>query len=227
MAVRTPVVDDPEAHAAFLAEVETVRKDLMAAANRATQAYFSREPSRESMLAWLTARDWREMEYVLLIGTVIQKYYGELEQKHLISLGKQLWDETKHYESLGRIVKRLGGRVPTSVSEADAEWSRILWSAVEKDRSCCPAAWYISESSAAATIGPIVQNAGRYGYPDVAEAYAEIERDEAFHVKLGKLILERYTTTEASRQHALAAVRAIAQTMKRGYLLLYPSQPAQ
>jgi hypothetical protein len=52
--------------------------------------------------------------------------------------------------------------------------------------------------------------------PDVVTAYQQIIKDEAFHLGLGRLLLERYVASQADANEVLRSIRGMAQLVSRG-----------
>ena len=61
---------------------------------------------------WFVPRCWREIDYVFMLGEVVRRYGLEFERRHITALSRQMLDEAEHYDTVARIVERLGGRVP-------------------------------------------------------------------------------------------------------------------
>jgi len=59
------------------------------------------------------------------------------------------------------------------------------------------------------------------GEPDVAEAYRKINRDEAFHVQIGKVGLERYALTREDQTRAWEAAMETAKLHVVAYEALF------
>ena len=100
-----PVRD--ELDALIAQTVETVRERSGAFWER-----YETERDPAALAAWFVPRCWREIDYVFMLGEVIRRYGLTFERRHITALSRQLLDEAEHYDTVGRIVEQLGGRVP-------------------------------------------------------------------------------------------------------------------
>jgi hypothetical protein len=161
-----------------------------------------RDPVR--LAAWFVPRCWREIDYVFMLGEVIRRH------RHITALSRQLLDEAEHYDTVARIVERLGGRVPVAPPPSAVEWSAFLWESLDRHRLGAIAAWNMSETAATGTLEAIVDAGRRYDLPDVVRAYEQIIKDEKFHVGLGRLLLDRYAQSEEDVAEVMRAMRGMA-----------------
>lgn len=206
---------------AFLQEIEEIKASLNRQVKQVVTKYFAGRPSDQTMVEWLRVRCWREMDYVLLISELLLRYNTELDNTIIISLSKQLWDEARHYEMVGALIRGLGGEPPRTVLPVEKEWHDVLWEGVKKDRICTVAAWNVSETAAAASMPDVIAGAERCGYPEVARTYRRIDKDEVFHLNLGVEIVKRYGTTPQSQGHALWGARHIYNVLTRSWQAIY------
>jgi hypothetical protein len=197
--------------------VETVRERSGAF----WEAYESdRDPAR--LAAWFVPRCWREIDYVFMLGEVIRRYGLTFERRHITALSRQLLDEAEHYDTVARIIERVGGRVPLQPPPSAIEWSRFLWDSLDRHRLGAIAAWNMSETAATGTLGAIVEAGRRYDLPDVVRGYEQIVKDEKFHVGLGRLMLDRYIETDADLAEVMRAMRGMAAITVESHVALDP-----
>jgi hypothetical protein len=171
---------------------------------------YGRDPDPSRLAAWFVPRCWREIDYVFMLGEVIRRHGLEFERRHLTALSRQLLDEAEHYDTVARIVERLGGRVPVAPPPSAVAWSAFLWDSLERHRLGAIAAWNMSETAATGTLEAIVEAGRRYDLPDIVRGYEQIIRDEKFHVGLGRLLLDRYSESDADRDEVVRAMRGMA-----------------
>ena len=203
---------------ALLAQtVETVRERSRAFWQ---QYEADRDPAR--LAAWFVPRCWREIDYVFMLGEVVRRYGLEFERRHITALSRQLLDEAEHYDTVARIVERLGGRVPVAPPPSAVEWSRFLWESLERHRLGAIAAWNMSETAATGTLEAIVEAGRRYDLPDVVRAYEQIIKDEKFHIGLGRLLLDRYCENDADRDEVMRAMRGMAAITVDSHVAIDP-----
>ena len=74
----------------------------------------------------------------------------------------------------------------------------------------------MSETAATGTLEGIVAAGKRFRMPDVIKAYEQIIKDEAFHLGLGRLLLERYVASEADADEVLRSVHGMAGLVSQG-----------
>jgi hypothetical protein len=179
-----------------------------------------RDPSR--LAAWFVPRCWREIDYVFMLGEVIRRYGLTFERRHITALSRQLLDEAEHYDTVARIIERVGGRVPVQPPPSAVEWSRFLWEGLDRHRLGAIAAWNMSETAATGTLEAIVAAGRRYDLPDVVRGYEQIVKDEKFHVGLGRLMLDRYVENAADLAEVMRAMRGMAAITVDSHVALDP-----
>jgi Arc/MetJ family transcription regulator len=179
-----------------------------------------RDPAR--LAAWFVPRCWREIDYVFMLGEVIRRYGLTFERRHVTALSRQLLDEAEHYDAVARIVERLGGRAPVAPPPSAIEWTTFLWDSLDRHRLGAIAAWNMSETAATGTLEAIVEAGRRYDLPDVVRAYEQIIRDEKFHVGLGRLLLDRYSESDADRDEVMRAMRGMAAITLESHVAIDP-----
>jgi 1,2-phenylacetyl-CoA epoxidase catalytic subunit len=162
------------------------------------------------LAAWFVPRCWREIDYVFMLGEVIRRYGLGFERRHITALSRQLLDEAEHYDSVGRIIERLGGEVPREPPPSAREWSAFLRESLERHPLGAIAAWNMSETAATGTLDGIIEAGRRYDLPDVAKSYETIVKDERFHIGLGRAMLERYVVSEADLAEVMRAMHGMA-----------------
>jgi hypothetical protein len=197
--------------------VETVRE-------RSAAFWVTYEAERDpaSLAAWFVPRCWREIDYVFMLGEVIRRYGLTFERRHITALSRQLLDEAEHYDTVGRIVESLGGRVPLGPPPSAVEWSRFLWDSLDRHRLGAIAAWNMSESAATGTLEAIVEAGRRYDLPEVVRGYEQIIKDEKFHVGLGRLLLDRYVENESDLDEVMRAMRGMAAITVESHVAIDP-----
>jgi len=173
-------------------------------------AQYDRERDRRTLAAWFVPRCWREIDYVFMLGEVIRRYGLGFERRHITALSRQLLDEAEHYDSVGRIIERLGGEVPREPPPSAREWSAFLWESLERHPLGAIAAWNMSETAATGTLDGMIEAGHRYELPDVAKAYETIVKDERFHIGLGRAMLERYVESEVDLAEVMRAMHGMA-----------------
>ena len=190
--------------APLIDEIEDVRERSIAEVRQKTDAFWETRDgaeNREALIAWFQPRCWREIDYVFMLGEEIRRYGFGFERKHITALAKQLFQEAEHYESVGRIIVGLGGEVPTEPPPTARGWSTYLWECLDQHPLSAIAAWYMSE---------------RFDMPDVATTYQQIIKDEAFHLGLGRLLLERYVASPVDAAEVVRSIRGMAKLVSQG-----------
>jgi hypothetical protein len=205
--------------APLIKEIEDIRESAIADVRAKTDAFWETQNGagdRDALITWFLPRCWREIDYVFMLGEEIRRYGFRFERKHITALAKQLFQEAEHYESVGRIIVGLGGEVPTEPPPSARDWSAYLWDCLDRHPMSAIAAWYMSETAATGTLEGIVAGGERYDMPDVVSAYHQIIKDEAFHLGLGRLLLERYVASEDDAAEVLRAIRGMAELVRQG-----------
>lgn len=200
-------------------EIEDIRERSILEVRRKTDDFWDmQDQGRDSdqLIAWFQPRCWREIDYVFMLGEEIRRYGFRFERKHITGLAKQLFQEAEHYESVGRIITGLGGEVPREPPPSAREWSSFLWASLDRHPLSAIAAWYMSETAATGTLDGIVAAGERFDMPDVVKAYRQIIKDEAFHLGLGRLLLDRYVASSADADEVMHALRGMAELVSRG-----------
>ena len=200
-------------------ELEDVRERSIIDVRGKTDAFWDTldDPNQpELLVGWFQPRCWREIDYVFMLGDEIRRYGFGFERKHVTALAKQLFQEAEHYESVGRIIEGLGGEVPTEPPPATREWSAFLWECLDRHPLSAIAAWYMSETAATGTLEGIVAAGQRLEMPGVVKAYEQIIKDEAFHLGLGRLLLERYVATAADAKEVMRSITKMAELISQG-----------
>ena len=194
---------------AISTQVDEILESVFQTTRKATTAFFdayNKNPDPAKLASWLETRAWREIEYVFLLNEQIRRYGLQFSRAHITLLAKQAFQEAEHYESVGKAVESLGGKVPTTVPPAAQEWSNWLWQCMDRHHLAGLAAWYVSETSAAGSFEPTFIGAERQGHTDVVKIYKQIEIDEKFHTGLGRQILNTYARTDEDREEILRAM---------------------
>lgn len=200
-------------------ELEDVRAQAIADVRSKTDEFWdsqSGERDREELVAWFQPRCWREIDYVHMLGEEIRRYGFGFERKHVTGMAKQLFQEAEHYESVGRIIVGLGGDVPTEPPPSARAWSAYLWDCLDRHPLSAIAAWYMSETAATGTLEGIVAAGKRFRMPDVIKAYEQIIKDEAFHLGLGRLLLERYVASPTDADEVMRSIHGMAELVSHG-----------
>jgi len=197
--------------------VETVR-----VRSRAFWEAYEAERDAVRLAAWFVPRCWREIDYVFMLGDVIRRYGLTFERRHVSALSRQLLDEAEHYDTVARIIERLGGRVPVKPPPSAVEWSAFLWDALDRHRLGAIAAWNMSETAATGTLEAIVEAGRRYDLPDVVRGYEQIIKDEKFHIGLGRLMLDRYAESEDDVAEIMRAMRGMAAITVESHVAIDP-----
>jgi hypothetical protein len=200
-------------------EIEDIREESVAEVRRKTDEFWDTQrggEDRDQLIAWFQPRCWREIDYVFMLGEEIRRYGLRFERKHITGLSKQLFQEAEHYESVGRIIEGLGGDVPTEPPPSAREWSSFLWGCLDRHPLSAIAAWYMSETAATGTLDGIVAAGERFDMPAVVKAYRQIIKDEAFHLGLGRLLIERYVSSPADADEVMRAIRGMAGIVAKG-----------
>ena len=200
-------------------EVEDLRARSITEVRCKTDEFWEKQDGaedREDLILWFQPRCWREIDYVFMLGEEIRRYGFGFERKHITALAKQLFQEAEHYESVGRIITRLGGEVPTEPPPSTRAWSEFLWDCLDRHPLSAIAAWYMSETAATGTLEGIVAGGERFRMPEVVTTYQQIIKDEAFHLGLGRLLLESYVTSSADASEAMRSIRGMAELVSRG-----------
>ncbi len=205
---------------ARLAEIDQLQAGAVTEVRRRADAFWldwDGDRDQAMLAAWFVPRCWREIDYVHMLGEVIRRYGMGFERKHVSALARQLQDEAEHYEAVGRIIERLGGTVPTEPPASARAWSAFLWESLERHRLGAIAAWNMSELAATGTLEGIVEAGRRYELPDVVRIYEGIIKDERFHVGLGRLMIERYASTDEDWDEVMRAMRGMAEIVRESH----------
>jgi hypothetical protein len=197
--------------------VETVRDR-----SRAFWETYEAERDRTYLAAWFVPRCWREIDYVFMLGEVIRRHGLTFERRHVTALSRQLLDEAEHYDTVARIIERLGGRVPVQPPPSAVAWSGFLWDSLERHRLGAIAAWNMSETAATGTLEAIVEAGRRYDLPDVVRGYEQIIKDEKFHIGLGRLLLDRYIENDEDLAEVMRAMRGMAEITLESHVAIDP-----
>ena len=195
------------------AELDALIEQTVAIVRGRSDAFWAEYDSGRDprmLAAWFVPRCWREIDYVFMLGEVIRRYGLGFERRHITALSRQLLDEAEHYDSVGRIIERLGGEVPREPPPSAREWSAFLWESLERHPLGAIAAWNMSETAATGTLDGIIEAGLRYDLPDVAKAYETIVKDERFHIGLGRAMLERYVESESDLAEVMRAMHGMA-----------------
>jgi hypothetical protein len=195
------------------AELDALIEQTVAIVRGRSDAFWAEYDSGRDprmLAAWFVPRCWREIDYVFMLGEVIRRYGLGFERRHITALSRQLLDEAEHYDSVGRIIERLGGEVPREPPPSAREWSAFLWESLERHPLGAIAAWNMSETAATGTLDGIIEAGLRYELPDVAKAYETIVKDERFHIGLGRAMLERYVESESDLAEVMRAMHGMA-----------------
>ena len=195
------------------AELDALIEQTVAIVRGRSDAFWAEYDSGRDprmLAAWFVPRCWREIDYVFMLGEVIRRYGLGFERRHITALSRQLLDEAEHYDSVGRIIERLGGEVPREPPPSAREWSAFLWESLERHPLGAIAAWNMSETAATGTLDGIIEAGLRYDLPDVAKAYETIVKDERFHIGLGRAMLERYVESESDLAEVIRAMHGMA-----------------
>lgn len=201
-------------------EIDGLGAEAVAEVRRRADAFWEewdRDRDPTVLAAWFVPRCWREIDYVHMLGEVIRRFGMGFERKHVSALARQLLDEAEHYDAVGRIIERLGGTVPTEPPPSARTWSAFLWESMDRHRLGAVAAWNMSETAATGTLDGIVEAGRRYDLPDVVRSYETIIKDERFHVGLGRLMVERYATTDEDWDEVLRAMRGMAEIVRESH----------
>jgi hypothetical protein len=207
------------------AELDALMDETVATVRDRSRAFwdaYDSERDATSLAAWFVPRCWREIDYVFMLGEVIRRYGLTFERRHITALSRQLLDEAEHYDTVARIVERLGGRVPVQPPPSAVEWSSFLWDSLDRHRLGAIAAWNMSETAATGTLEAIVEAGRRYDLPDVVRAYEQIIKDEKFHVGLGRLLLDRYADNDDDLAEVMRAMRGMAAITVESHVAIDP-----
>jgi hypothetical protein len=193
-------------------EVDEILDSVFKSTEKATEQFFAnydKNPDPLLLANWLAPRCWREIDYVFLLNEQIRRYGLSFERKHITLLAKQSFQEAEHYEMVGAAIVSLGGTVPVSVPAQALPWSEFLWDCLERHPLSAIAAWNCSETSASGSFAATFLAGERHGFDEVVRIYRQIERDEKFHVGLGRQILAAYARTDEDRAEILRAMRGM------------------
>jgi hypothetical protein len=190
--------------------------------SRAFWEAYETERDATKLAAWFVPRCWREIDYVFMLGEVIRRYGLTFERRHVTALSRQLLDEAEHYDSVGRLIERLGGRVPVKPPPSAVEWSAFLWDSHDRHRLGAIAAWNMSETAATGTLEAIVEAGRRYDLPELVRTYEQIIKDEKFHVGLGRLLLDRYVESDDDLAEVMRAMRGMAAITVESHVAIDP-----
>ena len=157
-----------------------------------------------------------------MLGEVIRRYGLTFERRHITALSRQLLDEAEHYDTVARIVERLGGRVP--VRRRPRRSSGAL--PVGQPRPPPPRRdrrlEHERDGRHRARSRRSSRPGRRYDLPDVVRGYEQIIKDEKFHVGLGRLLLDRYAENEADRAEVMRAMRGMAAITVESHVAIDP-----
>lgn len=193
-------------------EIDEIMDAVVDSTRRATDDFFSaydEDPDPGTLATWLRPRCWREIDYVFLLNEEIRRYWLGFQRRHVTLLAKQSFQEAEHYDMVGRVIESLGGSVPTAVPAEAVPWSEFMWECLDRHPLAAIAAWNVSETSASGSFARTIDAGRRHGLDEVVRIYEQIEKDERFHVGLGRQVLAAYATTDADRAEVLRAMRGM------------------
>lgn len=186
--------------------------------------FYGRERSRETNVAWLFDRCFREMDAVPNFSRTLAQYIGVLDRDLVQMLAKQIWDETRHYHLLAKVLEELLGR-PIRAEEvcptgATLKQNSSMNQFGAEDRVTMFAArGYGAEYLSSAVNWALVKHAE----PMVATPYKTIAKDEDFHARIGRVGLERYALTSEDQERAWNAAVKTADLHLQAYESLFLS----
>ena len=211
---------------AFIEKVDELKAGVSKVAVASVQEYFKERPSLRSMLAWLEVRNEREIGAAQMISQAVVKIRG-IDKKILVSLGKFIWDETRHYRDLSRQIERMKEGAPKEETarlvapEAESGWWETLWRNVEKEQLTPFAGFYVSEGSALSITDPLVTGLRKYGYNELADLYTKIGSDEEFHVALDREMIKRYVIESGQQDLVMETATDVAEYLSTAWASIF------
>ncbi|MFK2826680.1 hypothetical protein QYG89_13570 [Bacillus sp. B190/17] len=67
----------------------------------------------------------------------------------------------------------------------------------------------------------VIENCRRIGLDDLARCYEQVKKDEAFHARLGDMIVRKYVVTDEHRANAIWGARRLREEMLHYYDTIY------
>ncbi|MFK2826679.1 hypothetical protein QYG89_13565 [Bacillus sp. B190/17] len=206
----------------FLREFNDIKEELKAYAEKKAYDFWTREDlTPDEVFVAIEQRVWLEIAYVFFLGKQINDYWKEFDRPTVTSLCKHMWEEAHHYEIICRVLEKHGYTAPTTPPEAHMGWENLHWEALQRDRACAVAVWNCSETSTTTTHDIVIENCRRIGLDDLARCYEQVKKDEAFHARLGDMIVRKYVVTDEHRANAIWGARRLREEMLHYYDTIY------
>src|SRR6516162_1982172 len=128
-----------------------------------------------------------------------------------LALARQVGDEAKHYRFIEDHLRRMGADLSSFNPAADGYGPMFqLLAGFSSTVERIGAAQFTRESLALKKNEQFIEFCEAAGYKTTANLYREnIQPDEEWHVRLGRIVLEKYATTPALQDQAHKAVEAV------------------
>lgn len=186
--------------------------------------FYGRERSQETNVAWLFDRCFREMDAIPNFSRTLAQYYGVLDRDLVQMLSKQIWDESRHYHLLAKVLEEILGRTISAEevrpTGATLKQNTSMNQFGTEDRITMFAArGYGAEYLSSAVNWSLV----RYAEPMVSTPYKTIAKDEDFHARIGRAGLERYALSAEEQERAWKAAMSTADLHLQAYEALFQS----
>lgn len=192
---------------AFVQELERGNEALYKASEMQVEAFFTSNPSTESVIRHFRGRcanEYRNMEEVAqrLLSTA-----QSLDPDEVRLLAKQVYDEATHVSMVAEVIERLSGaRVDLNElcdeerEGGEAKGVRCLEGFPEDDLLALHTYQFIAEGRAHRVwrkMAEVITD------DHIAKTYAKIAKDELFHSQIGRRGLEALAADEAAQKRVL------------------------
>ncbi len=189
---------------AFLEELDRHRDRLCEGAVQCVETFFKQEPGVNNMLRWMEQRNIRELQIAQLMAAAFTKMGSDIPRDIFVAIGRFIHDEVRHFRDFTRTIEKIrvdypesGG--PTAQLPEEKNWHAVTLENLQKDYLAGFSGSYVGESAALAVNDILIEGCRKYVYNKVADLYARFGRDEAFHVRLNRLVIEKFATTKKSQ----------------------------
>jgi hypothetical protein len=186
---------------AFYDELIATIEGHRAAAPQDGATFFNRPLSEQELVEWLSFQAWYELKAAHFIGRWLA---DTPERDMLVMLAQQVEDEALHYEYCMRCLDRRG------ITSLDAwtpepewqEWIEVWYPSGADTLERVTAHNLTGELGACQAFLEIKPRLPE----DVSKTFDRIIPDEQFHMKIGRLVVERYALTDEQQARVRARV---------------------
>lgn len=178
-----------------------------------TRQFFAEKgKDKEELTKFFNIRLANERKNMVELSRKVSELPTDTDPEDCRLLSKQAWDEAEHFRIVHEILEHLTGEKP-NVPEICNKKSDISMGAslIEKyDSHDNPVMMhlyqYIAEGRASTVWSTMAEVAGD---DFIQTRYARVARDEKFHSKIGRMMLEKILTTQEEQDKATAHVNEL------------------